>query len=1268
MIRRNRSLVFSELQVLENNMGEEYPIYADVNDFFDPLKRPDVFDELIVLSEKNVESEKEKNSDEAAGKEKNGNNESKTKENGDEDSNKTRNGSLVLYHTYHGELDVFKLDNLKNFEHGIESGCLKEIKISNKKYKLFLQPVKLKDGPKWYIGGLVHDSKFKKETRELKPGVIIPILIVFFIFILCIPLLKLLLMSTFEQLDIKDAVLTAMSIIFGVISLILLYLFIYQVNDDANNMRKNLGSLADKIKTKFIHELKDACSQLDEYESVLKEFGLKHGDNIGNILLESKDAPGNDRQSQLKKSLHPKHYQLFKGVFWMDDTGEQLAQFLTRNNAGNLVNVRPRKYFREAGSWRVPGEPGSRFMLESITSITNGDKLAAISKRSDLELQDWEGGLIKAKAAALTTQLTSLIDTIMPIGYGFCIIDETGDIWFHSNKERNHQENFIHEVENDKELLSAIYGKQERQIDLDYQSKSHKCFVMPVPDIPLFIITFHDMAYTNSVQTYTFFYTLIFIIALSLVNGILFVIAACGSYRESLLKRKYVPFDWLRPLKKNREIYQYLTLSNLIIIFIVIVFYKFTEGVETFFLCITASLASFTYNYYIITREGDDKPRLVINRLLERLKENKLSIRITSLKGYLCFLLSWLVLVCVIPLIMFYIDAYNHENEIALKYLQVKFAEKIEERNFRIEKFYKEKMVKKENQGKESDTILKTKNERKESGIYLDVIGETRTVSTDGGFIPGTTMNNSYFNKIAYLLKPSLSRIAVEKRGLVFPVASDASRTWWKKNDKLYLRHKTKNSLSNGGTNDKGDKENIYIETDMKYCEMFAGFSLLLSVIAISLGLVLAYFLVRFTVRMIFGLKLLDFFEPLGEFDGKIRKHIKTGSDLIIYCQTKKEMDYCDSLFYEESASGRDSTGTPKNDKQRIKVDKIIDLNSENSELAGLSKSNSCKVVFIKNFELHFNDIEKNLRKTNQVKKLLRTLNIQVIIPTFIPMKKMVEYCHEKLAELSGEEEKLQSSKIVTDSCIEEIRLQSKKFKEMITLLSEADDRWVALYVPLQTFNRANDEIKTGDIAVSPFIKKIREGHIRRLILKEFKAIEEFEGFEQSVYQYYLKLKNDNDPKIKEKIILEIQYLAKPYYNRLLQSCTNQEKYILYDIAQNMLVNSNNLEIQKILLKKGLIVCNGTCRLMNESFRNFILSSVDPGEAEHFMRELNAQSKWKSYKAPIVLIALGLVVFLALQENLMSHMNAILTTLIGGVAILTKLSGFLTNFSPGKNK
>lgn len=1218
----------------EKGAAVDYMIYADVDDFFGPLKRPDAFDQLIVLG----------------------------REHAFDESEKEENGYSVLYHTFPGELDISKLEQLKSAGHGIESGSLKDIEISNKEYKLFLQPVKLKDGRKWYVGGLIDGNKFKEETTALKSGVIIPFLIVFFVFILAIPPLKLFLMSTFEHLDIKDAVLIASSIKFGVVLLVLLYLFVFQVNDDSSDIRNNLGSLANRIKTEFKKELNDAYAQLDKYESDLKEQKLESDDLVKTDILGLEG-----------EKIYPYRYPLFKVVFWMDAAGMQVAQLSTRKHGGSLIDLSHRKYFQDAGNWKLPGKPeesNSKFMLESIISVTSGEKLAAISKRSELELKNGkkskESGPVKAEVAALTTQLTSLIDTIMPVGYGFCVIDETGVVWFHSNTERNHQENFIQEVGKNGELLSTIYGRQENHIDLDYQSRNHKCFVTPIKDIPLFIITFHDMAYTNSVLTYTFFYTLSFIITLSLFNGLLFVFGAWGNYKGSLLKRKYVPFDWLRPLKKKNYEYQYLTLSNVAIIFFMMILSTFTTGLGTLMLCLLASLAVFAYSYYTINREEKKNPPLVIGPLWERLKSIKRLSRVPALQNYLYFLLSWLVLACVIPVFMFYVDAYNHEHEIARKHLQVKFAEDIEARNFRIEKFYKDKMVKKENQGKEPAPISDTKEKRKISGIYLDIIAHTGTVPGDGKFNTGAAMENTHFNKIAYLLRPSLNRINEEKRNLVFPAASDGSREWQKKNGKLHLQYKIKNSLYNGnGTNsDKGTEEKLTIETDMNDCQLATGFSLPVSVIFVFLVLVLAYFLMRFTVTMIFGLKLIDLFEPLGEFDNQIRKHVDAGSDVIIYCQTGKEMAFCNSLFYRDT----EPVGNNVNKKQPIKIDKVIDLNTEDPHLEEIADNGSHQIVFIKNFDLHFNDIDGNLKKIYQVKALLKTQYIQVVIPTFIPLKKMVEYGHEKLTELSDEERKLQSNEKVTDSSIDEVNEQSKKYKQMITLLSEADERWVSLYMPLQTFDRANDKLKTSDIAVSPQINEIEEPHIRKLICKEFKAIEDFDKIAGSVYKRYETLSDKNDPKIEEKLILEIQELATPYYNRLLMSCTNKEKYILHDIAQNMLVNSNNLETQKILGMKGLIVRNGTCRLMNESFRNFILSSVDPEEAESFMTELNVKSKWKSYKAPLILIVLGLVVFLALQDNLVSNVNAILTTVIGGAALLTKLSGFMTNFSKGGGK
>ena len=106
---------------------------------------------------------------------------------------------------------------------------------------------------------------------------------------------------------------------------------------------------------------------------------------------------------------------------------------------------------------------------------------------------------------------------------------------------------------------------------------------------------------------------------------------------------------------------------------------------------------------------------------------------------------------------------------------------------------------------------------------------------------------------------------------------------------------------------------------------------------------------------------------------------------------------------------------------------------------------------------------------------------------------------------------------------------------------------------------------------------------------------------------------------------------------------------------------------ERCSLKKGLMVYDGKFKLMNKSFRNFLLSSISPGEAKDMVSELNGQANWKSYKAPLFLITLGVIVFFAFQDNLLSNVNAIVATVISGLAMLTKVSGIFSSVSFGSS-
>ena len=1231
----------------ENAEPEEYVIYTDSEDFFGPLNRRDIFDGLIVMREK-------------------------TKQESGED---TGGSTVVLYYTFPGDIDIPAIAGLRSKDNAMEAGSLKDVVISNKKFKLFVQPIILGKTGKWYVGGLVDGSRFNGEIRGLKSDIVIFSLIIFCFFILAIPLLKLFLMSTFDQLNINDVILTALSITVGMLLLVLLYLFSYQKASDRAAVEEHLKNLAYRLEEEFTSELHRALEQLESYEAKdPEEYRLHADDKFINILSPEKIETSSLFQVPLEEFI-PHLYGLFKVVSWLDTAGMQQVEFSTRKNFGRLVNVGHRRYFQDAGNWKFPGNDQLRFMLESITSITSGEKIAAISKKSLRRIKDIYGNTIDLDVLAMTTRLTSVLDTIMPVGYGFCLIDRSGDTWFHSDKERNKEENFIDETGRDSELVSAIQAAQSHHLDTNYQNRNHKCYILPLPNIPLYIITFHDMQYTRSVQVHTIFYALSFTILLLLFNGLLFLAAAYCNYRTSSPRRRFIPFDWLRPGRGKEKIYGHLIYADLAAAILLIVSRLWTRDSETLFLCLSAALFIFAYNYY--TAGKDDAKMctpfnrrgaftlgllfIFINVIAFSLADRFMTVllfqvllaaglwvlhhyknrlngkkekRAQDLKGlekrYALFLLSWLIAGFAVPFILLYIDAYNLENETALKYLQVNLARDIEKRNLDIDTFYKEKMT----DPRQSRNVEDTRQERKNAGIYAGVVGDTHRTEKRP-HPPFTELRR--FDRAAYYFRAPFSNLGVEKRNLIFSRSSDFSRVWWKEKDRLYLRYEIEQSLP-----DSPDGEEIHIVSTSSSFPAPTGFSLLFAIAAALLVCWLTYSLIRYSARRVFGLNVLAAGEGT-DLLLQIREALHTNAHLAIYCQTRAGVNDIHNLagnkFMPKHEPSDETT-----DLYIPVIAKTFDLTADGEDIEtaiekkGTGKIKRMERMVVKNFDLNEYDVEGNLSKIKSLLNLLRRPGLQVLLPTAVPIPKVMEW--------------YETGKASTDK-------MKAQYEEITTLLTELQGRFIPLYAPLKgaanPYHTIEDEVK--------------EPHLKQLLLEEFAPSGYFKDIEECLALYHGRLmaggKTGGKENHEDQIIQKIRELSRYYYDELLRSCTRQEILVLYDIARDTLINVNNMDTIDILLKKGLLVYDGTFRLMNESFRSHIMHVIDISRADQLTAELKTRSKWKSYKAPFFLVSLGLAVFFAFQGNLLSEINALMTAVIGTLAIVSKFSGLLSKGGAG---
>ena len=156
-------------------------------------------------------------------------------------------------------------------------------------------------------------------------------------------------------------------------------------------------------------------------------------------------------------------------------------------------------------------------------------------------------------------------------------------------------------------------------------------------------------------------------------------------------------------------------------------------------------------------------------------------------------------------------------------------------------------------------------------------------------------------------------------------------------------------------------------------------------------------------------------------------------------------------------------------------------------------------------------------------------------------------------------------------------------------------------------------------------------------------------------------------------VILYVQSNEQMLYHSLWNNCTQQEQYLIYDLAEDGLLNSKNLpDIYNLLLKGIMVEKNGRLKLFNHSFQNFVLSVISPQQALEIEHEAKMEGGWANSQLPIIMIIFGLLLFLFVsQQNVFNYLIGWVTAALGSIPLLTRaLAGFgglkFLNFSSKK--
>ena len=154
-----------------------------------------------------------------------------------------------------------------------------------------------------------------------------------------------------------------------------------------------------------------------------------------------------------------------------------------------------------------------------------------------------------------------------------------------------------------------------------------------------------------------------------------------------------------------------------------------------------------------------------------------------------------------------------------------------------------------------------------------------------------------------------------------------------------------------------------------------------------------------------------------------------------------------------------------------------------------------------------------------------------------------------------------------------------------------------------------------------------------------------------------------------DSLSLKMQLTSQHYYMYIWNSLTKEEKFILYDLAEDGLVNTHDIFNLTMLISKGLIQRDkdDTLKVFNKSFRNFIINSIGYTESRKLRQDIQENGSWNKLKTPLIIISIAILALVIIsQHEAYTKVIGYLTVLVTAVIpFFQKIFGL---FEKGKSR
>jgi len=1214
------------------------------------------------------------------------------------------------------------------------------------------------------IIGLIELQRYEESIKKLDPWVISLLTTFLLLALFGLPYFKLLFIAEDERLSSTDVISAGVSVVVGAPIMVVIFLAIMNHYYDYNEIvPERLKVLSDDIAQKFEKENNDNVTAL--YKMSLNKEDSEYMASIQkNPLTDLDSVP---YETTCLTNIHLINNFKFVTRLRKDNSssidGKSLYHIALIDNdeIKYTKDLSRRPYFIDYNAAKnrwVSDDVGTDYVMRSVVSIEGQTEEAVyILENKNDKFPGYRVG---------ASQLKSVHEPILPFGYQFAIIDEEGEVWFHSEKGRATLENLFQVSRQPDKLKGAVTGRINAGGLLDYRDQSKLFNTTPVAGTNLTVVSLYDLALIRvRVSEVLTLASLAIILAVMLILTITVLSLIIKNPKLGLFKYDRFLFDFLTPKKEKKDTYILLSLlfsTTLLIAIIVGTFLPIAPS-KVFIICLLMAMWAYLITFYALQSNGTRyslkfgvrdllilcvigflnylmltiNPKsyeLVIPAILiqlvfifliarghrrslpDRINQirsyNPLNIRIGYKYWYATFLFIWLLLAAVYPAYLIFEKAQDVNDKIWYKADQLHMAKEIvrKERNL-------VKNLKAYPNLKESYTKL-----------YLDHLNyglypKSLQIVQHESYIPELEeiAVDTLFREFLWKARPLYDKRMLEFQALAYQQAFD--RSWSSREDLDDLALNLQYLDKKGG---------VALE-----CHQGANF--------MNVGPVTPYlkglgFLIL--LALLFSL-ILFFVDRFFAFRFRYLKPNDPGAD------HRKDYfkKFADILGEKTSNSGLLLIGPPFTGKRTFankviahrirlalannKITKAEDFKTTTLSMLSLDNIDGSaptpeilKILALdlsdengQNFDWQDTDIfivehlEHNIKSfgANHIKlqiiSFLMSHKKRVILTSEVyPSQIFAMYENppqEPERSSSSYEDDFNSWRNILSAFPQVLigisKNQNKvydllkigpkhsnvKYEKKVAHLAEelGHSKFLPTLAPVvlakSLYKRKDDDDQKGvdpDIEDQFLGRQSISSHAQNLAQGYYNDIRNALPTQERQLLYelakdgFLNLENRNDDGQngnhldlenqhldRQRMVMHTQNLAHGYYNDIWNALPTRERYLLYDLAKDGFLNIKNRNSLFSLMKKGLVVWKDRPVIFNDSFKNFIYTSVSLNEALRLEKRSRANGSWGNIRILFYLMILTVIVFIAMGRPELFKDFETLITALGGLGVIIPL-------------